>query len=80
MGSGDLGTRSAGSARFVVVSNPGDAPVQLRLTFADAASGHGGHLAPVDIPGLGGVRETAIVDGVAAIEIEPVAGALLRVV
>ena len=72
--------RGVGPARFVVVTNPGDVAVRLKLAFAEAPSGHGGHLAPVDVPGLGGVRETAIVDGVASLDIAPLAAALLRVV
>jgi neopullulanase len=72
--------RGSGSGRFVVVTNPGDETVDLSLAFADAPTGHGGHLAPVDIPGLGGVAEAPIIDGVATLDIEPLGAALLRVV
>lgn len=72
--------RGSGSARFVVVANPGDAAVRLALTFADAPSGHGGHLAPIALPGLSGAGEAVIVDGGAALEVAARSGAILRVV
>jgi neopullulanase len=72
--------RGSGPARFVVVANPGEAPVRLALRFADAPAGHGGHLAPVQLPGLGGVGEAPILDGLATLDVAPLAGAILRVV
>jgi neopullulanase len=72
--------RGSGPARFVVVANPGDAPVRLPLRFADAPAGHGGHLAPISLPGLGGVGEAPIVDGSATLEVAPLAGSILRIV
>ncbi len=72
--------RGSGSARFVVAANPGDAAVRLDLRFSDAPTGAGGHLAPVDIPGLTGIGESRIVDGRATIELPAGSGAVLRVV
>ncbi len=72
--------RGSGSSRFVVVVNPGDVQVRLPLRFADAPAGHGGHLAPVALPGLGGVTETAILDGIATVDVAPLAGSVLRIV
>jgi neopullulanase len=72
--------RGAGASRFVVVANPGDAPVSLALRFADAPAGHGGHLAPITLPGLGGVGEAAILDGRATLDVAPVSGSVLRIV
>jgi hypothetical protein len=72
--------RGAGVARFVIVANPGVAAERLVLTFADAPSGHGGHLAPIALPGLAGVGESAIVDGVATLDVAPLAASVLRVV
>ena len=72
--------RGSGAARFVVVANPGDAPVRLDLRFDDAPAGHGGHLAPVNLPGIGGVGEAAIVDGVASVDVAAIAASVLRIV
>jgi cyclomaltodextrinase / maltogenic alpha-amylase / neopullulanase len=72
--------RGSGAARFIVTANPGDAGIRLELRLADAPSGAGGHLAPVDIPGLGGVGESRIVDGRATIDLPAQSGAILRVV
>jgi alpha-glucosidase len=72
--------RGAGPSRFVVVANPGEAAVKLGLRFADAPPGHGGHLAPVALPGLGGVGEAAILDGHATLDVAPLSGAVLRIV
>ncbi len=72
--------RGSGAARFVVAANPGDAPVRLDVRFADAPSGAGGHLAPVDIPGLTGAGESRIVDGRATIGLGARSGTVLRVV
>jgi len=72
--------RRSGSARFVVIVNPGASAVRLDLTFADAPAGHGGHLAPIDLPGLTGVGETRIEDRRAAVDVAPLGGAVLRIV
>jgi neopullulanase len=72
--------RGSGVARFVVVANPGTTAEQLLLRFADAPSGHGGHLAPIVLPGLGGVGEAAILDGVATLDVAPLAASVLRIV
>jgi neopullulanase len=72
--------RGAGPARFVVVVNPGTSATRLTLRFADAPSGHGGHLAPIELPGLGGVAEAPITDGQAELELSGLAGGVLRVV
>jgi cyclomaltodextrinase / maltogenic alpha-amylase / neopullulanase len=72
--------RGSGASRFVVVANPGDVSVRLPLRFADAPTGHGGHLAPITLPGMGGVAETAVVDGRATLDVGPLAGSILRVV
>ena len=72
--------RGSGVARFVVVVNPGTAAERLSLRFADAPSGHGGHLAPIVLPGLGGVGEAAILDGVAILDVAPLVASILRVV
>jgi len=71
--------RAAGSSRFVVVANPGPA-VRLELRFADAPAGHGGHLAPIQLAGLGGVGEAPILDGRATLEVAPLAASVLRIV
>jgi cyclomaltodextrinase / maltogenic alpha-amylase / neopullulanase len=72
--------RGSGASRFVVVANPGQAPVRLTLRFADAPSGHGGHLAPIALPGLGGVGEAPILDGQATLDVAPISGSVLRIV
>ena len=72
--------RRSGVARFVVVANPGDTAVQLPLRFVGLPSGHGGHLAPVDLPGLRGVGEAAILDGAATVAVAPLGASILRVV
>jgi cyclomaltodextrinase len=72
--------RGSGAARFVVVANPGDAPLRLDLRFADAPSGAGGHLAPVAIPGLSGTGESRIVDGRVTLDLAACSGTVLRVV
>jgi neopullulanase len=72
--------RGSGAARFVVAVNPGDAPLRLDVRFADAPPGAGGHLAPVEIPGLIRASESKIIDGRATIELAPKAGTVLRVV
>jgi glycosidase len=72
--------RRSGPARFVVVVNPGSSSVRLDLAFADAPAGHGGHLAPMDLPGLTGVGETRIDDGHAALDVAPLGGGVLRIV
>jgi hypothetical protein len=64
----------------VVVANPGETAVSLPLRFTDAPAGHGGHLAPVELPGLGGVGEAPILDGHAALDVAPLSGAILRIV
>lgn len=72
--------RGTGASRFVVAVNPGETAARLELVFADAPAGHGGHLASVDVPGLGGAPEAAILDGKATLELAPVSAALLRIV
>jgi neopullulanase len=72
--------RGAGPARFVVVTNPGDVPARLWMSFPDAPSGHGGHLAPLPLPGLAGVGESLIVDGVALVDVPATTGCILRIV
>jgi cyclomaltodextrinase len=72
--------RGEGASRFVVAANASDEPVRLDLRFADAAPGAGGHIAPVALPGYGGVGETPIVDGRGSLEMAPRASAILRVV
>jgi cyclomaltodextrinase len=72
--------RGSGSARFIVAANPGETAVALEVRLADAPSGAGGHLAPVDIPGCGGSGESRIVDGRATIDLAPCSGTILRVV
>jgi neopullulanase len=72
--------RGSGSSRFVVVANPGDAAIRLPLRFVDAPAGHGGHLAPIALPGLGGVSETAILNGAATLDVAPLAASVLRIV
>jgi hypothetical protein len=62
------------------VVNPGSSAVRLELRFSDAPAGHGGHLAPVPLPGLGGVGEAPILDGRATLEVAPLGGCVLRVV
>ena len=72
--------RGSGPARFVVVVNPGPSTARLTLRFADAPAGHGGHLAPIELPGLGGVGEAPINDGRAELDVAPLGGAVLRIV
>jgi glycosidase len=72
--------RGAGASRFVVAANAGDTPLRLDLRFADAPAGAGGHLAPIEIPGLTGIGEARILDGRATIELAARDGAVLRVV
>ena len=72
--------RGSGPARFVVVVNPGATPARLTLRFADAPSGHGGHLAPIELPGLGGVAEAPINDGQAELVVSGLGGGVLRIV
>jgi neopullulanase len=72
--------RGSGVARFVVVANPGESAVRLSLRFADAPPGHGGHLAPITLPGLMGVGEAAIRDGTANVDVAPLAASVLRIV
>lgn len=72
--------RGSGVARFVVVANPGTVAERLSLRFADAPTGHGGHLAPMVLPGLGGVGEAAILDGLATVDVAPLAASVLRIV
>ena len=72
--------RGSGAARFVVVANAGEAAERLPLRFADAPAGHGGHLAPVALPGFAGVGEASIVDGTATIEVAARSGGVVRVV
>ncbi|MEX1170167.1 MAG: glycoside hydrolase family 13 protein [Chloroflexota bacterium] len=72
--------RGSGVARFVVVANPGATAARLPLRFGDAPSGHGGHLAPMVLPGLGGVGEAAILDGTATLDVAPLAASVLRIV
>jgi cyclomaltodextrinase len=72
--------RGSGVTRFVVVANPGTSTVRLTLRFADAPFGHGGHLAPLDLPGLGRVGEAPITDGTASLVVEPLAASILRIV
>ena len=71
--------RGTGSSRFVVAVNPGDATVNLALRFEDDAAGRGGHLAQIELPGLGGVGGTRIEDGAAAIELAARSGTVLRI-
>ena len=71
--------RGTGSSRFVVAVNPGDATVDLGLRFEDGAAGLGGHLAPIELPGLGGVGVTPIEDGAATIELAARSGTVLRI-
>lgn len=72
--------RGVGPARFVVAVNPGDAAVRLELRFREAPQGHGGHVAPIELAGLAGVGEAAIVDGRATLDIAARSGGILRVV
>jgi len=72
--------RGAGASRFVVAVNAGDSAIGLQLRFADAPSGAGGHVAPIDLPGFSGIGEARIVDGAATIEMAARSGAILRVV
>lgn len=72
--------RGAGASRFVVAANAGDLPVRLDVRFADAPAGAGGHLAPIQIPGLTGIGEARILDGHTTIELAARGGTVLRVV
>jgi cyclomaltodextrinase / maltogenic alpha-amylase / neopullulanase len=72
--------RGSGSARFVVAVNPGEAPVRLAVRLADAPAGHGGHLAPMAVPGLGGVGEAPVLNGIATLDMAALSGAILRIV
>ena len=72
--------RGAGVSRFVVAANASAEPVRLDLSFADAAPGAGGHLAPIALPGFDGVAESPIVDGRARLDMAPRTSAILRVV
>ena len=72
--------RGAGASRFVVAVNAGDEPVGLAVRFEDEPEGAGGQLAPLDLPGFGGVAAAAISDGAAVIDLPARSGALLRVV
>jgi cyclomaltodextrinase len=72
--------RGSGPARFVVVTNPAAEPVRLPHRFAEAPPGHGGHLAPIELPGLGGVGEAPILDGSAMLDVAPLAASVLRIV
>jgi glycosidase len=72
--------RGAGASRFVVAVNAGEDATALHVRFEDAPGGAGGHVAPIALPGYGGVREARIVDGGATIELAPRSGAVLRVV
>jgi glycosidase len=72
--------RGHGASRFVVAVNADDAAVRLDVRIEDAPPGAGGHLVPIELSGLGGVTEAAIVDGNAAIGLAPRSGAVMRVV
>jgi cyclomaltodextrinase / maltogenic alpha-amylase / neopullulanase len=72
--------RGAGASRFVMAVNAGETATALHVRFDDAPSGAGGHVAPVELPGFGGVTEASIVDGGATIEMAARSGAVLRVV
>ena len=72
--------RGAGASRFVVVVNAGESAVRLGLRFEDAPGGAGGHLAPIVLPGWGGVGEAPIVNGRASIELVARSGGVLRIV
>jgi len=72
--------RGTGASRFVVVVNAGESPVRLELRFEDAPSGAGGHLAPIDLPGSGGVGEAPILNGRAVVELGARSGGVLRIV
>ncbi len=72
--------RGEGSSRFVVAANAGTEPARLDLWIADAATGAGGHLAPVGLSGFGGVAECPIVDSRASMDLAPLAAAILRIV
>lgn len=72
--------RGSGPARFVVAVNPGETAVRLAVRFADAPAGHGGHLAPMELPGLGGVGEAPILDGHATLDMASLSGGILRIV
>ncbi len=72
--------RGAGSSRFVVAVNAGDEPVALPVRFEDEPEGAGGQLAPLDLPGFGGVGPASIHDGTAVLELAGRSGAVLRVV
>ena len=72
--------RGTGAARFVVALNAGDEAVRLDLRFADAPSGAGGHLAPIDVPGLAGSAESRIVGGRASVDLSALSGTIMRVV
>ena len=50
------------------------------LRFADAPGGAGGHLAAIELPGFARPAEARILDGRAAIDLEPQSGAILRIV
>ena len=72
--------RGHGASRFVVAVNAGETPVELPVRFEDAPGGAGGHLAPIDLPGLGGSGEAPIVDGTTTIHMAPRSGTVMRVV
>lgn len=54
--------------------------MRLTLEIGDAPAGHGGHLAPIAVPGLGAVGEAPILDGRATIDLPAISGAVLRIV
>jgi cyclomaltodextrinase / maltogenic alpha-amylase / neopullulanase len=72
--------RGAGASRFVVAVNAADTVARLVLRLEDAPGGAGGHLASIELPGLGRLDETPIVDGRATIELGARCGAVLRIV
>ncbi len=72
--------RGSGASRFVVTVNAGDERAWLPVRFVDEPEGAGGQLAPLELPGFGGVAGAAIHDGEAVLELPARSGAVLRVV
>jgi hypothetical protein len=72
--------RTGDGSRFIVAVNAGEAAGPLRVRLDGATAGATARLVPIDLPGLGGVGEAAVVDGSATIELAGRSGAVLRVV
>jgi hypothetical protein len=71
--------RAGDGSRFLVAANAGEATEPLSVRLDQATEGAAGRLVPIDLPGLGGVAEAAVVDGSATIELAGRSGAVLRV-